>query len=140
MDTQPTATLVKLSDSNLTVDDPKADVRGRKVVDKDGHEVGKVDDLLLDDREHKVRFLEVESGGFLGMGETKVLVPVDAITKIDDHAVHINQTREHVVRAPRYDPALVKDVRYVGNVYNHYGYGPYWGAGYIYPPFPYSYF
>jgi len=74
MATQPTATLEKLSDSNLTVQDPNADIRGRKVLDKNGDEVGKVDDLMIDDREHKVRLLEVESGGFLGLGETKVLI------------------------------------------------------------------
>ena len=137
MDAQLTATLVKLSESNLTVDDPNEDVRGRKVIDTDGHEVGKVDDLMIDDREHKVRLLEVESGGFLGLGETKVLIPVDAITRITAEAVYINHTRQHVTRAPRYDPGLVKDERYLGNIYGYYGYRPYWGSGYSYPMFPY---
>jgi len=118
------------------VQDPNADIRGRKVLDKNGDEVGKVDDLMIDNREHKVRLLEVESGGFLGLGETKVLIPVDAITRIDDH-VHIDHTREHVARAPRYDPDLVQDQQYLGSVYGHYGYGPFWGMGYSYPMYPY---
>lgn len=135
-ETHPTETLVKLSDANLTVADQSEDIRGRKVLDKNGDEIGKVDDLMIDSQEHKVRLLQVESGGFLGLGETKVLIPVDAITKIDDH-VHINHTRDHVARAPRYDPDLVKDERYLGGIYGHYGYGPFWGAGYIYPMYPY---
>lgn len=81
MAAQPTATLEKLGEAKLTVADPKEDIRGRKVLDKNGDEIGKVDDLLIDESEHKVRLLEVESGGFLGLGETKVLIPVDAITK-----------------------------------------------------------
>jgi hypothetical protein len=92
-----------------------------------------VDDLLLDDQEHKVRFLEVASGGFLGLGVTKLLLPVEAITRIMNDTVYINQSRERVAGAPRYDPTLV-DKRYVSDLYGHYGYPPYWGAGYIYPP------
>jgi len=136
MTTSPTATLEKLSDANLTVADPNEDIRGRKVLDKNGDEVGTVDDLLIDDRERKVRLLEVASGGFLGLGATKVLIPVEAITTIDEQ-VHINHTREHVARAPRYDPDLVQDQHYLGGVYGYYGYGPFWGAGYGYPMFPY---
>jgi sporulation protein YlmC with PRC-barrel domain len=61
-----TATLVRLSDTELTVADPAADMRNRKVVDRDGEEIGEVDDLLIDAPEKRVRFLEVASGGFLG--------------------------------------------------------------------------
>src|SRR5579872_3814499 len=125
METNPTAMLEKLSDAKLTVGDRNEDIRGRKVMDKNGAEIGKVDALLIDTGEQKVRLLEVESGGFLGIGETKVLIPVDAITRITDQDVYINHTREHVAGAPRYDPALVKDEssNYVG-LYGYYGYPP----------------
>lgn len=138
METNPTAMLEKLSDAKLTVGDRKEDIRGRKVLDKNGDEIGKVDALMIDTREKKVRLLEVESGGFLGLGETKVLIPVDAITRITEKNIFINHTREHVAGAPRYDPALVKDEgsKYVG-LYGYYGYGPFWGANYSYPMIPY---
>jgi sporulation protein YlmC with PRC-barrel domain len=137
MTTHDTATLSKLSDTNQTVASADEDVRGRTVKDKDGHDVGKVDDLLIDDRDHKVRFLQVESGGFLGLGETKSFIPIDAITRITDHDVFINQSREHVAGAPRYDPDLVADQTYYGSLYGYYGYSPYWGRDYSYPPYPY---
>ncbi|HUY25118.1 MAG TPA: PRC-barrel domain-containing protein, partial [Candidatus Saccharimonadales bacterium] len=70
-----TAMLSKLSDSGQTIASSDQDVRGRKVKDKAGNEVGRVDDLLIDDEEHKVRFLRVEHGGILGFGETKSFVP-----------------------------------------------------------------
>ncbi len=75
--------LVRLSETNLTVADPAADVRGRRAVDNGGQEMGKVDDLLIDDQEKKVRFLRVGSGGFLGKGKEHVLVPVEAVTSVD---------------------------------------------------------
>jgi sporulation protein YlmC with PRC-barrel domain len=137
MATPRTATLEKLSDTNLTVKDPNEDIRGRKVMDKNGDDAGTVNDLLIDGQEQKVRLMEVGSGGFLGIGETTVLIPIDAVTRITDDAVHINQTREHVVRAPRYDPALANDQQYWGSIYGYYGYGPFWGMGYTYPAYPY---
>ena len=136
MVTTGTATLHSLNDADLTVADNAQDVRGRKVLDKAGEDVGTVDDLMIDDREKKVRFLRVASGGFLGLGDTTVLIPVDAITRVTADAVYIDQTREHVAGGPVYDPELVANLDYWGGVYNHYGYQPYWSNGYSYPLFP----
>ncbi len=64
--------------------------------DKDGAGIGKVADLLVDDREQEVRFLLVEHHGFLGFGDTKTLLPVDAVTRVPGHDVFINRSRERV--------------------------------------------
>ena len=130
------ASLHKLSDTNLVVADPVEDVRGKKVVDRFGDEIGSVDDLLIDDREKKVRFLQIASGGFLGIGETTFLLPVDAVKKIIGDTVHIDKTREHIAGSPRYDPDLIDD-RYLNDIYGYYGFAPYWGPGYVYPAYPY---
>jgi sporulation protein YlmC with PRC-barrel domain len=132
MTTHDNATLSKLSDTGKTVDGSADDIRGRKVKDKDGNDLGKVHDLLIDD-EGKVRFLLIEHGGFLGMGETKSFIPVDAITRITEDDVLISHTREHVAGAPGYDPALINDRGYHQGIYSYYGYPPYWAAGYAYP-------
>jgi CBS domain-containing protein len=128
------ATLLRLSDTGWTLADRAEDIRGRKALDMADEELGEIDDLLIDERERKVRFLQVASGGFLGLGRTKFLLPVDAIMRITPDAVHINQTRERIAGAPRYDPMLV-DERYVNDLYGHYGYPPYWGLDYQYPPY-----
>ena len=130
------ALLVRMSDSNLTFADNAQDIRGRKVVDRGREEIGKVDDLFVDQGEEKVRFLEISAGGFLGLGDTKFLLPVDAITKVKEDEVIIDRTRDRVARAPRYAPELV-DARFLTNIYEHYGYAPYWGADYVYPTYPY---
>jgi sporulation protein YlmC with PRC-barrel domain len=116
MTTNDIATLSLLRDSDLTVADGEEDIRGRTVRDKDGQDIGKVDDLLIDLDERRVRFMQVESGGFLGMGETKVFIPIDAIAMITDVDVCINQTDEHVSREPRYDPHLVTEQKYLGDM------------------------
>ncbi len=126
MTTQDNAMLSKLSDSGQTVANPADDIRGRKVKDKDGKDLGRVDDLLIDDQERKIRFLRVEHGGLLGVGETKSFIPIDAITRITEDEVHINHSRDHVAKAPRYDPDLVDSRTYYANIYGYYGYVPYW--------------
>jgi len=68
--------------------------------------------------------------------DTKTLIPVDAVTKITEHEVFIDPSRERVAGAPDYDPDLVGDRPYHASIYNHYGYEPYWGQGYMDPPGP----
>ena len=132
MTTQTNRTISKLSDSGQSIA-PIDDIRGRTVRDKDGADLGKVHDLLIDDHEHRVRFLLVEHGGFLGLGATESFIPVDDITTITDTLVSINHTREHVAAAPAYNPDLIDARSYHGSIYNHYGYTPYWDPGYHYP-------
>jgi hypothetical protein len=72
--------------------------------------------------------MEVASGGFLGLGESKSLIPVEAITRMTPDAVYIGHTREHVAGAPRYDPELVEGrLDYFFNLYPYYGYPPSFG-------------
>lgn len=115
-------TLSRLHDTGRTVSGLDEDIRGRMVKDKDGRKIGKIEHLLIDDAEERIRFLEVASGGFLHLGETKSFIPVEAITRITDGDVYISPTREHVAGAPRYDPDLVEaDARYFFDLYPYYG-------------------
>jgi sporulation protein YlmC with PRC-barrel domain len=133
------STLRRLHDIGETVARPDDDVRGRKVLDNAGKHIGTVDGLMVDDAENKVRFLRVECGGFLGLGATHVMIPVDAITSITHDAVIIDRDGKHLHGAPRYDPMLVTkpDERYWDAIYGYYGYEPYWHDGYRYPPYPF---
>lgn len=135
MATASTGVLRPLSDINMAIADRRQDIRGRKVYDASGAEIGEVDDLLIDDAEKRVRFLQIASGGFLGIGVSHCLLPVEAVTRITDDAVHIDQTRDRISGAPRYNPSVV-DERYLDRLYGYYGYDPYWKEGYRYPAYP----
>jgi hypothetical protein len=119
---EPVPTLTRLRDNDKTVSSSDIDIRGRMVKDKDGLELGKIEGLMIDDVAGKVRFMEVASGGFLGLGGSKSFIPVDAITRITADDVYISHTREHVAGAPRYDPDLVSDdAHYFYGLYPYYG-------------------
>ncbi|WP_432133750.1 MULTISPECIES: PRC-barrel domain-containing protein [unclassified Streptomyces] len=128
--------LTRISESRQAITATDEDVRGRKVTDRSGNELGKVGDLLVDEEERKVRFLLVEHGGFLGIGEKKSYIPVDAVADVTEDRVRIDRTRDQVADAPAYDPDLVDHDEFYDRVYQHYGYAPFWGVGYVYPPFP----
>lgn len=115
-------TLTRLRDTDETVAPSEIDIRGRLLKDTDGHDVGKIDALLIDDIDRKVRFMEVASGGFIGLGASRTFIPIDAIARIEDQAVYITHTGEHVAGAPRYDPDLAQsDVDSFFGLYPHYG-------------------
>jgi sporulation protein YlmC with PRC-barrel domain len=120
-------TLVRLADVGLELADPADDVRGRKVVDRNGDKVGKVDGLIIDEGERRVRFLEVGSGSFLGLGEKRQLVPVEAITRLDEDVVHISPERTRVAGGPVYHPDIVPERTHYEDVYRYYDYPPFWG-------------
>ena len=102
MTSQDHVTLSNLTGTGMTVKNAADDMRGRKVTDKDGKDVGKVHDVFVDDRQRKARLLLVEHGGFLGIDEKKSFIPVDAISLTTSDDVYINDTRDHVAEAQRH--------------------------------------
>jgi sporulation protein YlmC with PRC-barrel domain len=74
--------LEKLSDTNLTLAHTAEDIRGRKVLDASGSDIGHVSALFIDRGERKVRTLEIRAGGFLGLGDRHFLLPEEAITSV----------------------------------------------------------
>ncbi|MFJ8150237.1 PRC-barrel domain-containing protein [Streptomyces sp. NPDC096094] len=129
--------LARLSESPQVIPAAHEDIRGRKVTDRSGNELGKVGDLIVDEGERKVRFLLLEHGGFLGIGEKESYVPVDAVADVSEDVVRIDRTRDEVAEAPEYDPELVDQDVFYDRLYTHYGYVPFWAVGYVPPGFPY---
>lgn len=132
------ARLVRLGDSGQMLSNAADDIRGSRVYDQDGEQIGTIDDLLVDEDEGKVRMLRIEEGGFLGFGSTPSFLPVDAVTSITEGEVYLDQTRDRVAEAPRYDPELTDHSDYYSEVFHYYGYAPYWGPEYRYGGFPFS--
>lgn len=127
----PGGALRRLQGGGLRLEDRRADIRGRAVVDAWGEELGSVGDLLVDDRDRKVRFLDVGAPG------SRFLLPVEAVIRVSRDRVYVNQTRERVVAAPPYDPESAGE-RFLSGLYGFYGYGvPFWNPGYRYPRYPY---
>ena len=124
--------MVSLGDRGLTLAHATDELRGRPVVDLCHHRVGEVGGLVIDERQRRPRLLVVASGGMLGLTRTKVLVPVDAVSRVDD-LVHIEVSHQHI-RSAAYASNLKPSQAYE-EVCRHFGYLPFWAPGYIDPPF-----
>ena len=117
--------LVRLSDSGLVLEDLTQDVRGLDVYDEDGDQIGTVEDLYADAEERKVRFLDVSAGGFLGLGERRFLIPVEAVSEVrEDGVVVVDQKRRKVAESPLFDADVVPQPPYHDELYEYYGYLP----------------
>jgi sporulation protein YlmC with PRC-barrel domain len=92
--------LVRLGDSDFVPANPEDDVRGKDAYDTQGQPIGSVEDLYIDRKEREVRFLEVGAGGFLGIGEKRFLVPVEAVTQVTEDRVTIEPERTQKVEGP----------------------------------------
>ncbi|MEU4191938.1 PRC-barrel domain-containing protein [Kribbella sp. NPDC026611] len=131
--------LVRIDDTDLTLARMEDDVRGDTAVGSDGEEIGKVASLYVDEPERRVRLLDVESGGLLGLGAEHRLIPVDAVVSVADRKVVIGRTRAEIAQAPGYDPTL-KEIEPLDNLdelYGYYGMTPFWVPGYRYPGYPF---
>jgi len=103
------AALEKLKDTDLTFVDAGLDIRGRKVVDRNGADIGHVSALFVDDNERKISDAGKFAGAaFLEVGTRHFLLPVDAITQVFKSEVHISETKDRIEHSPVYDPALVE--------------------------------
>jgi hypothetical protein len=77
---------------------------GKNLVGANGEEAGEIENLLID-RSGNVRAAVVAWGGFLGLGESRTLLPMDRIQlgTGDNDRARISMTREQLERLPRFD-------------------------------------
>ena len=112
--------LVKMSDSGFGVNSRESDIRRLGVFDRNGDQIGSVEDFYVDTQEREVRFLEVGAGGFLGLGEKRFLIPVEAVTNFREGGVTVNQSREEVSEAPPFDTKIVPLDAQERDLYDNY--------------------
>lgn len=113
-------------DKSLVLESPEhshlrssAEVTGYQVHATDG-KIGRVDDLVFDDQDWIVRYVEVDTRNWLP-GKI-ILVPTGRITRIDwpTRSVSLSLTREAIQSAPPHDPSQQITPDYEGQLSRHY--------------------
>lgn len=117
--------LGSLDEGQVALADDNDDVRGLVVLDANGHRIGEVDDIVVDEEQRRARLLVVASGGVLGLGAQRHLVPVEAVARVSDH-VRLQHSADMVPKSHEID-AQVDPADYAA-VYSHYGYTPFWDS------------
>lgn len=101
-------------------EDPAQDVRGRDVYDREGEQIGSVEDLYVEAEEYEVRFLYVGAGGFLGIGEKRFMIPVEAVTDVGEDSVTIGHGLEKVKGTPDVPGEVVILPEHQREIYEYY--------------------
>ena len=90
-----------------------SDYIGKRVYDREGNDIGEVNDLIVS-QDGRVQATILGVGGFLGMGEKNVAVPVASVEMMKDGSsirLVVNATKQQLESAPVYD---VNIRRYAG--------------------------
>jgi len=138
--TMTTTPLVSLKSGQTELVDTNEDILGRKVVDLNGEDVGKVDDVFVDQDQRHARFLSVKAGDMLGLGGKTFLIPVDAIQSVTPDKVPIKAAKDRILTGPElrvsgntptsFDATSVP----ITEVYDYYGINePFWSPTYRRP-------
>jgi hypothetical protein len=105
-------------------------LRGFIIQATDG-EIGSVDELYFDDRLWAVRYLTVETGGWLD--GRKVLISPPSIVRVDSEAerIHVSMTRKQVEKSPDIHTHRPVSRQHEEEYFRYYGYPYYWDGPYL---------
>ena len=108
--------LVKLDDFEGELDEHWQDVRGRKVIDKNGDEVGTVEELYIWEGPSTVHLITASGD------ERSFLIPVHTVTNVDEEAVKLETSRDKVMDSPEFESDDVPDRETRRAAFDYYGY------------------
>lgn len=79
-------------------------LKGNKVRNAQGENLGKVEDFMLDTSTGKVSYAVLSFGGLFGIGDKLFAVPLQAMTPdTENHEFVLNESKERLERAPGFD-------------------------------------
>jgi sporulation protein YlmC with PRC-barrel domain len=103
---------------------------GSSVVNTQGEDLGKIEDLMVDLNSGRVSYCVLSFGGFLGMGDKYFALPWEAVTVDTGRKVFVlNVDKEILQKAPGFDKDNwpdPEDTEWLTGVHEYYGFRPYW--------------
>ena len=99
-------------------------IQGTHVVNSQGQDLGKIQDLMIDPESGRVIYAVLDFGGFLGIGDKYFAVPMQAFS-IDrsNERFMLDVTKERLENAPGFDKAnwpTSADNTFLDTVYSYY--------------------
>jgi hypothetical protein len=109
------------------------DLKGLVIRATDG-ELGTVDEFYFDDETWAIRYLTVETGGWLG--GRRVLISPISVVQADWQAKRLDValTKKQVENSPDIDTHLPVSRQHEAAYLSYYGYPYYWGGPYLWGP------
>jgi len=106
------------------------EVIGRKVINPQGENLGKVEEVMIDAIPSRVAYAVLSFGGFLGVGDKLFAVPWQALDwNPQQQAFVINADKRFLENAPGFDKNNwpdMSDTTLRTSIYSYYKAEPYW--------------
>ena len=103
---------------------PHHEIRQKSVLDSGGRIVGTVANLYVDEDSRELRFVDVLTSDFVGLGRKHHLVPVEAVSDQDPGSITLGVDQGTVQSAPEFpNPHVAPDEDCQRTIREHYGYG-----------------
>ena len=106
-------------------------MKGEKVTNMNGDELGKIEDVMIDQDEGKIAFVVIKFGGFLGIGDKEFAIPWEALTGGQGGSpFSLKINKEILEKAEGFDKEKLPSSReQLSKTYAYYGHKPYWETG-----------
>lgn len=100
-------------------------VQGARVVNAQGVDLGKIDDIAVDMPSGRAVYAILSYGGFMSLGNKRFAVPWDMLRYNTEHdAFVIDMAEDKLKNAPSFDEANLKDIadpRWAKPLHDYYG-------------------
>ncbi|RXA20615.1 PRC-barrel domain containing protein [Methanosarcina sp. MSH10X1] len=103
-------------------------LKGNKVVNKTGENIGKIEKLMIDLANGRIAYAVFSFGGILDRGDKLFAIPWQPLTKeVREHSFVLDISREVLEKAKGFDKdswPLTREE--LSGIYTYYGHWPYW--------------
>jgi sporulation protein YlmC with PRC-barrel domain len=106
-------------------------LKGERVHNYAGEDLGKVDDLVLDLGSGRIAYVIISLGGFLGIGDKLFAVPWELFAeRPGEPRLFLDVDRQMLVDAPSFERSKWPDMgdAWAAAIHSHYAQKPYWNS------------
>ncbi|MCB1020044.1 MAG: PRC-barrel domain-containing protein [Bryobacterales bacterium] len=107
-------------------------INGDKVVNPQGDDLGKIEDLMIDLGSGRISYAVLSFGGFMGIGDKLFALPWPALElDSENHRFILDVPKDRLEQAPGFDKDRwpnMADRSWGATVHEYYGQKPYWAA------------
>lgn len=103
-------------------------IKGCKLINRNGEDLGKIEELMIDLEECRIAYAVLSFGGFLGLGNKLFAIPLQAFSlKAYEHTFVLDISKDVLEKAEGFekDNWPITHER-LEKIYTYYGYKPYW--------------
>jgi sporulation protein YlmC with PRC-barrel domain len=110
---------------------PASKIIGEAVVNRQGENVGKIHELVIDAKRNRVAYAVLSFGGFMGMGNKLFAMPWEAFEfSATGNKLILNVEKDKLKAAPGFEKGDkwpdFSDTVWGESIYNYYDYAPPW--------------